>query len=786
MHHVKRSFLRSRALALLELERRDVPTFLGNQVFPLDNPWNQVIASAPVAADSAAILGAIAARHGGPVGLHPDFGNPVTDGALYGIPINVVDGSTALTNVLVPNFAWPDESDLVPVPIPATAVIEGDGPSGPSDPSNPAARHDSHLLVYNRTTNVLYELASAARPNETSYPYGGLKPIGQWGAYQISMWDLNANTFRTVGATSADAAGLPIMPGLVRPDEALPGPAGQGVINHAIRMTVQQTQGNYIFPASHLTGGNTADDLPRMGERFRLKASFVIPSNWSPEVKAIAQAMKSYGLIVADNGSDMFFQGTPSAQWNMSSVLQISQIDSSDFDVVDLTPVVSSLSTASGSTAGGTSLTIYGKNFGGAAGQIHVLFGSTEASSITIVSDSQLNVVAPSHSAGTVDVVVQSGHTVTNIDGNPEFFGYGTSARSASDEFTFAPGPPPPPPIPPAASATPLLTGGSPDGVAAIYLPDGAGHYSAAGTMTPFGVIAADVRTAVGDVNGDGTPDLIFATGPGVLFQVAVLDGKDRSVLVPAFAPFDQFMAGGFVSAGDFNRNGRAEIVVTPDQAGGPRISIYELAPGSTLVREANYFTLDSSFRGGLRTAVGDVNGDGMPDLAVAAGFGGGPRIALIDGNKALTTDGFDGADRLIGDFFAFDDSLRNGVYLAIGDVNGDGAGDLVIGAGPGGGPRILTISGGVLLAQGVTAAIAAPLANFLVANTDSDRSGVRPAILDADGDGRADVVVGSGGGKPSLARIYLGKNYGGGEPTTFQDLNVFSNELLLDGLFVG
>jgi len=158
-------------LLCLELETRDVPTFLGNQVFPLDNPWNQVIANAPVAANSAAIISAIDARHGGtPPHVHPDFGNPATDGALYGIPINVVTSSTPAVSVLVPTFGYPDESDLVPVPIPANAVIEGDGPSGPSDPSDPAARGDSHLLVYDRTANVLYELVSAARPNEASYP----------------------------------------------------------------------------------------------------------------------------------------------------------------------------------------------------------------------------------------------------------------------------------------------------------------------------------------------------------------------------------------------------------------------------------------------------------------------------------------------------------------------------------------------------------------------------------------------------------------------------------------
>jgi hypothetical protein len=768
-------------LLCLELETRDVPTFLGNQIFPLDNPWNQVIANAPVAANSAAIIAAIDARHGGtPPHVHPDFGNPATDGALYGIPINVVTSSTPAVPVLVPAFGYPDESDLVPVPIPANAVIEGDGPSGPSDPSDPAARGDSHLLVYDRTANVLYELVSAARPNEASFPYGGAKPIGAWGAYQISVWNLNTDSFRTVGETSADAAGLPIMPGLVRPDEAL---ATQPVIDHAIRMTVQQTLDAFVFPASHVASSNTASDLPRMGERFRLRADFAIPANWAPEVKAMAQAMKTYGLIVADNGSDMYFQGTPSTQWNMDEVLQIAQIQANDFDVVDLTPAVNSLSAAFGSPVGGTSLMITGRNFSGAAGQIHVMFGTAAATSVTIVSDSQLNVVIPAHAAGTVDVTVQSGHTVLNVDNNPVFFGYGTSATNAGDRFTFSTSSPPPASPPPAADAADSISiGGATDGSAVIETAGSSGQYSARATVFPFGAIAADLRTAVGDVNGDGTPDQIFATGPGVPFQVAVLSGTDLGVLVAPFEPFGDFTAGGFVSAGDFRHSGRAQIVVTPDRAGGPRVSIYELTPGAGLVREANYFTLDSSFRGGLRTAVGDLNDDGVPDLAIAAGFGGGPRISIIDGRQALTTDGFNPADHLTGDFFAFESTLRNGVYLAIGDIDGDGFGDLIFGAGPGGGPRVLIVSGKALLAGGAAAALAEPLGNFFASPDNNDRGGVRVAALNVDHDSMADIATGTGENQPSRVRVYLGKNIGA---PPLQEIDPFQSTILADGVFV-
>ncbi|MFO0804379.1 MAG: IPT/TIG domain-containing protein [Gemmataceae bacterium] len=772
---------RTTRLALLELEPRFNRTFLGNPVFPLDNPWNQVIANAPVSANSTAILDAIAARHGGAVGLHPDFGNPARDGALYGIPINVVDATVAAVNVSIAAQGYADESDLVPVPIPADAVIEGDGPTGPSDPNFPSRRGDSHLLVYDRVNNVLYELVSAARPNEASYPYGGSKPLGVWGAWQISVWDLKTNTFRTLRKTSADAAGLPIMPGLVRPDEIL---NASPVIDHAIRMTVQRTRSEYVYPASHEASSDYSSNLPRMGERFRLRSDFPIPQNWTAETKAIAQAMKTYGMIVADNGSDMYFQGTPSTDWNMSAILQLGQIKSSDFEVVDLTPVITSLSVNTGSTAGGDTITIAGKNFSGAAGQLHVLFGTTEASSVTILSDSQLRVTTPARAAGTVDVRVQSGRVVNNLDNQPEFFGYGTSAPSAATPFTFATGgtSPPPSPPPPGFVPDPIVVGGRTNGTAAIYTADANGMYALAYTVQPFGAVTANLRTAVGDVNGDGTPDYILATGPGTTFRVTVLSGVDRSTLVAPFAPFDDFSAGGFVSAADFRRSGRVQFVVTPDRAGGPRVSIFELVPGSGLVRQANYFSLDPNFRGGLRTAAGDVNGDGTPDLALAAGFGGGPRISILNGTHVLTTDGFTESHKLVPDFFAFEPGLRNGTYVAIGDLDGDGRGDLVFGAGPGGSPRVLAVSGDRLLTQGHDAALNQPLANFIVANEESDRGGVRVAIVNADGDARRDLLTGAGENRPARARLSLGSQLA----SIRQQIDPFANDVLADGLFVG
>jgi hypothetical protein len=426
-----------RRWTLEELDARLVPTYLGNQVFPLDNPWNQVVAGAPVAANSASIISAIVARHGLAPGLHPDFGNPPIDEALYGIPINVATAATPKVAVTIAPDGYGDESDSVLVPIPAGAQIESDDFDGPSDPLHPERRGDSHLLVYDRDANILYELGSAARPTEASYSYGDAKPLGVWGAWQVSYWDLNNNSVRTIGATSADAAGLPIMPGLVRPDETHPAALGAvPVIDHAIRVTMVRTRDEFVFPASHEASSRPDANLPRMGERFRLKANFVIPADWSPEAQAIAQAMKTYGLIVADNGSDFYFQGTPSDTWDMDAIKAVSAIKATDFDVVDLAPRLTALSVTSGKTVGGTPVTITGRNFGGAAGNINVLFGDV-AVPATVLSDTQLAVIAPAHTAGVVDVRVQSGSMRTDTDGNSVFFGYGTSPVVPADKFAF-------------------------------------------------------------------------------------------------------------------------------------------------------------------------------------------------------------------------------------------------------------------------------------------------------------------------------------------------------------
>src|SRR5262249_43713821 len=207
------------------LEARELLTLLGQSLFPSDNPWNQNIAAAPVASNSAAIINNIISLYGDGR-FHPDFGQDTRgNNPLYGIPFNIVHGN-AQPKVHVVIGAYASESDVQDAPIPANAVLEGDKQNGPV--SGLSQRGDSHLIVWDEDNNVAYEFYNASRPSENS--------DGQWHAAQESVWDMKTDTFRTLGWTSADAAGLAILPGLVRPDEALPtSQGGQGVIDHAIR-----------------------------------------------------------------------------------------------------------------------------------------------------------------------------------------------------------------------------------------------------------------------------------------------------------------------------------------------------------------------------------------------------------------------------------------------------------------------------------------------------------------------------------------------------------------------
>jgi len=268
----------------------------GCPLFPADNPWNEDISSLPLSANSNAYIAAIGAAKG----LHPDFG----ENEDYGIPYNVVDG--AVPKVAV-KFDYADESDKGPYPIPARPLIE--------------AGSDQHLLMLATNECKLYELYDASLNTVDRGP--------GWVAGSGAIWDLRSNALRPDGWTSADAAGLPILPGLVRYEEV-----NAGIINHAIRFTAPKTQRAYIHPATHFASSSTDPSLPPMGLRVRLKAGYDI-SKLSPQAKVIATAMKKYGMILADNGSSWFFQGAYSPGWNDDDLNTLKNIPGSAFEAVN-------------------------------------------------------------------------------------------------------------------------------------------------------------------------------------------------------------------------------------------------------------------------------------------------------------------------------------------------------------------------------------------------------------------------------------------------------------------
>lgn len=459
-----------------QLEDRTVPTLLGHQLYPADHAWNQRITDAPVAANSDAIIGNILSEYGNGR-LHPDFTQNIgAHATLFGIPYNVVHGnSTPLVSVAID--AYPGESDLQPAPIPANAVLENDWQDGPRD--GVGNRGDSHLLVFDVDNNVAYEFFRASRPSENA--------DGKWHANQQTVWNMNSNSFRTIGYTSADAAGLSVLAGLTRPDEALPvEQGGQGVINHAIRVTMEADiiREMFLYPASHTAnpGNNNAHQIP-MGGRLRLRADVDI-THLLPQSRIIAQAMKDYGLIVADNGSNFFFSGASSSvdadnqttlTWNDADIQDwdhgLMSLTYNDFEVVDLTPRVLGLDVHDGE--GGTVVTITGQNFAGASGHLQVWFGNHAASSVTYLDDAHLRVIAPT-GGGAVAVTVQSGINYSSTRNYVEgVFGYGRSQVNADAQFTYPTPPNAEPTLAEAAAAAPAVVKAYAANLSALGADDG-------------------------------------------------------------------------------------------------------------------------------------------------------------------------------------------------------------------------------------------------------------------------------------------------------------------------
>ena len=285
--------------------------------FPADSLWNKDISSAPVDSNSSAIINFIGAG----IGLHPDFGSGLYNGSSMGIPYLVVGSQQGMLPVVF--TAYGDESDPGPMPIPVTAEIEGYPAPGSGD---------RHVLVLDNNNCWLYELYN-------SYPNAA-----SWNADSAAVWDLTADEQRPYTWTSADAAGLPIFPGLARYDEV-----ASGQINHALRFTLQSSRAAFVPPASHWAANSSNANAAPMGMRLRLKASFDI-SSFSAANQVILTALKKYGMIMADNGSSMYISGAPNDNWNNSDLHNLGSVTASDFEVVQMNPVYTASNVPSGAS----------------------------------------------------------------------------------------------------------------------------------------------------------------------------------------------------------------------------------------------------------------------------------------------------------------------------------------------------------------------------------------------------------------------------------------------------
>jgi hypothetical protein len=270
------------------------------EIFPANNAWNQRVDKLPVAKNSATLIKSI----GLDAPLHPDFGSGKYDGEPIGIPFDVVSSKTPTYKV---KFDYSDESDHVRYPIPRHVHIEG----------GPRSTGDRHAILVDKSNCRLYELYDLHHRNSG------------WTAGSGATWSLRSNHLRPAGWTSADAAGLPIFPGLARWDEV-----SRGVIDHALRFTAPETRRAYVYPARHYASSSSDPSLPPMGLRVRLKASVDI-STFPKQARVVLKALQVYGMILADNGSPWYVSGAPNRHWSNDQLHSLGRLTGSDFEVVD-------------------------------------------------------------------------------------------------------------------------------------------------------------------------------------------------------------------------------------------------------------------------------------------------------------------------------------------------------------------------------------------------------------------------------------------------------------------
>jgi hypothetical protein len=301
---MQRSTLAALALAVLvtgsSARALPLPAARHCPVFPATNAWNQRVDTLPVAADSARLIASI----GLDSPVHADFGSGTWDGGPIGIPFDVVSKKTPRSRV---SFEYSDESDHVRYPIPGGVHIEGGA----------HATGDRHAILVDRSSCRLYELYDLRRSGDG------------WTAGSGATWSLRSNHLRPAGWTSADAAGLPIFPGLARWDEV-----ARGVIDHALRFTAPETRRAYVYPARHYASSSNDPSLPPMGLRVRLKASVNIAS-FPRQARVVLRALQRYGMILADNGSPWYISGAPNRHWSNDGLHSLGRITGADFEVVD-------------------------------------------------------------------------------------------------------------------------------------------------------------------------------------------------------------------------------------------------------------------------------------------------------------------------------------------------------------------------------------------------------------------------------------------------------------------
>jgi hypothetical protein len=288
------------ALALAPAPAATAARVAGCPVFPANNPWNQRVDRLPVQRNSDAIVRSI----GFDETMHADFGSGLWNGGPIGIPFVTVGGAQPKVPV---SFDYADESDRGRYPLPAGAPIEG----------GRSADGDRHVIVVDRKRCRLYELYAA-------YPHGA-----SWSAGSGAIWNLRSNHLRPRGWTSADAAGLPILPGLARYGEVK-----HGRIDHALRFTADRTRRAFVYPARHFASDLTDPNLPAMGQRLRLKRGFDI-SRFPRQARIVLTALKRYGMILADNGSSWYVSGAPDPRWSNDQLHTLGGVRGSAFEVVD-------------------------------------------------------------------------------------------------------------------------------------------------------------------------------------------------------------------------------------------------------------------------------------------------------------------------------------------------------------------------------------------------------------------------------------------------------------------